>query len=161
MTVVVKDAMVLIHLAKLTLLETACIYFGRVVVAQQVFEETAQDNPYEDAGVIRALVEKSIIRVQPARKELIVKANQFNVKKGEAEALALYWQLPADLLASDDDNLRKKRELLNLKLIGTPTIILKLYREKKISKEKFIGAMNTLKKIGWFHPSVLDKLLEG
>ncbi len=40
----------------------------------------------------------------------------------------LYWQESADFLATDDDNVREKRILLELDLIGAPVIIWKLLK---------------------------------
>lgn len=51
---------------------------------------------------------------------MIAKANAFNIQRGEAEAVALYWQEEADLLATDDDNVRRKKDALRIKTIGTP-----------------------------------------
>jgi predicted nucleic acid-binding protein len=65
----------------------------------------------------------------------------------------------ADFLATDDDNVRKKGEILNIKIIGTPAIIYKLFKEKIIGKDKLNSSINKLRKIGWFNNSVLDKIL--
>jgi len=54
---------------------------------------------------------------------------------------------------------RKKSIVLNIKIIGTPVIILKLYKEKIIEKEKFIDSITKLKKIGWFSNAIIDKVL--
>lgn len=62
-------------------------------------------------------------------------------------------------MATDDDNVRKKMMLLDLKIIGTPAILLKLYAEKKIEEEKFVRSIKQLKSIGWFSDSVLDAIL--
>jgi predicted nucleic acid-binding protein len=89
---------------------------------------------------------------------LLEKANEYNIQKGEAEAVALYWQENANHLATDDDNVRKKQTILNLTIIETPAIIMKLYKEQKITKEKYLNSTNELKKIGWFSNQVIDKM---
>ncbi len=159
---IIKDAMVVIHLAKITLLEASCERFKPVVVPEEVYREILQGKKkgYEDVTVIEGLIAAGKLSVKRVReKKLLKKAAQFNVQGGEGEALALYWQEKADYLASDDDNLRKKSVLLNLKLIGTPAIILKLYQEKRIDKAKLEGSLQALKKIGWFSNAVIDKIL--
>ena len=103
--------------------------------------------------------DKKIILHNVKDKNLIKKANSFNVQKGEAEVLALYWENRAELLATDDDNLRKKRELLEINIIGTPAIVLRLYKEKSIDKSKVKQCISKLREIGWFHAAVLDKML--
>jgi predicted nucleic acid-binding protein len=154
--------MVLIHLAKISLLEKSCDHFRNIMIPDEVYGEVLKGEPkgYEDIIVIKGLIEKDKIKVKNIRnKKLMEKANSFNIFRGEAEALALYWQEKADLLATDDDNVRKKKLILNINLIGTPAIILKLFRSKSIDRKKFIQSINELRKIGWFHQAVLDKLL--
>ena len=159
---IVKDAMVVIHLAKITLLETSCEHFKPVVIPEEVQREILEGKKkgYEDVKVVEELVQAGKLRVKHVRdKKLLKRAEEFNVQGGEGEALALYWQEKADYLASDDDNLRKKSLLLNLKLIGTPAIILRLYQEKRIDRDKLQASLQALRKIGWFSNAVIDKIL--
>jgi predicted nucleic acid-binding protein len=161
---IIKDSMILIHLAKITLLEKSCDYFRNIIIPQMVYDETVGAGKGRlDAKIISDLVDKKKIMVKkPKNKKMISQANQFNIQGGEAEALALYWEEKADFLATDDDNVRKKRAILSLKIIGTPAIILKLYKERKIDRNKLEESIDELRKIGWFSNSVLDKvLLEG
>lgn len=159
---VVKDAMVLIHLAKLSLLESACRHFGAVLIPSGVYEETVdagRERGYPDAEIIDDAVDAGVIEVAHVDgSSLIDRANRFNIQGGEAEAVALYWEREADLLASDDDNVRRKRELLNLDLIGTPSILLDLYDAARIDAEKLGRAIDELRSIGWFSAPVLDKI---
>lgn len=157
---IVKDSMILIHLAKITLLENSCDYFKNVTIPPAVYKEVTQDKKYTDAVIIKKLTETKKIIIKSVRdKVLLRKAEEFNIKNGESEVVALYWQEKADYLATDDDNVRNKSILLNIKIIGTPAIILKLYREKMIKREKFEVSLDELRKIGWFSNAVIDKIL--
>lgn len=159
---IVKDTMVIIHLAKITLLERSCHYFKLVMIPEAVHREilAGQEKGYEDVTITQELVASGKIRIKRVRdKSLLRRAKEFNVQRGEAEALALYWQEKADYLATDDDALRKKSALLNLKAIGTPAIILKLYQEKLIDRHKLLDSLQALKKIGWFSNVVIDNIL--
>lgn len=159
MSIIIKDSMVLIHLAKATLLELSCDYFGNVFIPKKVKEEViVQDFP--DSKIIESLINSRKINVKNVNnKSLIKKANEFNIQGGEAEALALYWELKADIIATDDDNVRKKQEILKLNLIGTPTILLKLYKEKRIDKIKIQESIKKIREIGWFANTVWDKII--
>lgn len=159
---IVKDTMVVIHLAKLTLLAKSCEHFKPVVIPEEVREEilAGRKKGYEDAILAEDLIKAGRLKVKRVQdKSLLKKAGEFNVQAGEAEALALYWQEDADYLATDDDNVRKKAVLLSLKLIGTPAIMLKLYKAKVIGKDKFLESTQGLRKIGWFSNAVIDKML--
>ncbi len=155
---VVKDLMVLIHLAKMTLLETSCTAFGNVAIPEQVMEEVTKEG-YPDAQLIAALIRKEKILVRAVRKnQFLQKAYACNIQRAEAAAVALSWELEADFLATDDDNVRKKSDLLKLNVIGTPAILLKLYKEKRITRIKVEDAIKKLKEIGWFANTIWDKI---
>lgn len=160
--IIIKDAMVLIHLAKLSILEKSCVYFNKVLIPQAVHQEILEgkEKNLSDAPIILGLVQnKKIIIKQIKDNNLIKKANQFNIQRGEAEAVALYWQEKANIIATDDDNVRKKKILLGINIIGTPVIILKLFKEKIIDENKAEQCISELRKIGWFSSAVLDKIL--
>ena len=159
---IVKDTMVVIHLAKITLLERSCRYFKRVLIPEAVHREilAGQDKGYEDVTITQELVKSEKISIKRVRdKSLLRRAQEFNVQRGEAEALALYWQEQADYLATDDDALRKKSTLLDLKVIGTPAIVLRLYKDKLIERHKLLDSLQVLRKIGWFSNVVIDNIL--
>jgi len=159
---IIKDSMVLIHLAKTTVLERSCDYFGEVLIPEKVYREIMEgkNKEYGDVEVIEEIIKNKKINVKRIKnKRLINRANQYNIQGGEAEALALYWQEEADYLATDDDNVRRKSYILNFNIIGTPAIMLKLYERGIISKEKFMDSIKRLKSIGWFSSAVIDKMM--
>ncbi|MBI3027506.1 hypothetical protein HYY70_05325 [Candidatus Woesearchaeota archaeon] len=162
---IVKDAMILIHLAKITLLKKSCEYFRNVVIPEAVCSEIllGKSKGYDDATLIMELVKNKKIKVRRmVRNNMIKRAEEFNIQGGEAQAVALYWAEKADYLATDDDNVRRKSILLGINVIGTLSIVMKLYKQKTISKEKFEESLNELRKIGWFGDVVIDKtLMEG
>lgn len=159
---VVKDAMVLIHLAKLTVLGTACAHFGDVAVPTRVHEETVdagRDRGYPDAEVIAEAVDAGHVDVlEVGADHLVERAHRYNLQGGEAAAVALYWECDADLLASDDDNVRRKRTVLDLDLIGTPSILADLFDAAAIDERKLRRALDELREIGWFSAGLLDKI---
>jgi len=159
---IVKDSMVLIHLAKLSLLEKSCDFFKKVIIPELVEQEINEGKTkgFPDAVKIFNLISDKKIKVEKIKdKELIKKVNQFNIQRGEAEVIALYWESRADIIATDDDNIRKKKLMLNIKIIGTPAIILNLYRHKIITKNKLEECVVELRKIGWFSNAILDTIL--
>lgn len=159
---VVKDAMILIHLTKTSLLKDTCELLENVIIPEKVKKETVDSGKkkdYPDAILIEETIEQDHIKVKEVKeKELVERANKFNIYGGEAKAVALYWETKADLIATDDDNVRKKEQLLDLNIIGTPAILLQLYKSNKIKDTKLENSLNELKEIGWFSNSVLDKI---
>ena len=158
---IVKDAMVVIHLAKITMLEKSCSFFGETYITKSVHNEIKMgtEKEYGDVLIIEDLIKKGkIIVMDVGGQTKPSPVAQFNIQGAEADAVNLYHNLKADFLATDDDNVRKKSDLLNLKVVGTLGILLKLYRERIISREKFEDCLKTLRKIGWFSNAIVDRL---
>ena len=158
---VVADAMVVIHLAKITLLEKTCELFRQVAIPQEVQREVlaGKAKGYGDAELIEELLKARKLAVRRVRlRELLKRAGAFNLQRGEAEVAALYWQEQADYVASDDDNVRKKAVLLNIRCVGTPAIILRLYNAKLIDRAKVTESLTELRKIGWFSSAIIDTI---
>ena len=131
------------------------------MIPELVYKETVlEGEEYPETIIIKELIKKGKINVKKINdKMLLNKVNQYNIQRGEAETVALYQQEKANLLATDDDNVRRKKSILDLNIIGTPVIILKLYNNNMISKEKFKDGVSQLRKIGWFSNAILDKVL--
>jgi len=160
---IVKDAMVLIHLAKITLLEKSCEMFKDVTIPELVYRESViegKERGYEDSLLIDSMIKKGRISIKKIKKTgALDELAELNVQGGEAEAVALYWEEKADFMASDDSNIVRKRDVLGINLIGTPAILLSLFKRKLIDKEKIKSSIKKLKEIGWFSNTVLDKII--
>lgn len=157
--IVVKDSMVIIHLAKLSILEKSCKYFKKVIIPEQVQMEIMKGKDHPETAIIEELIKNNKITIKKiGDKNLIKKINEFNIQGGEAEVIALYWQEKANIIATDDDNVRKKKIIFGIKVLGTPAIIVRLYKRGLIDKSKMEQCVFELKKIGWFTNTVLDKI---
>ncbi len=158
---IIKDGMIIIHLAKLSILEKSCIHFKETIIPELVHEEIirGKEKNFPEIPIITRLIQKRKITIKKVKdKNLTKKANQFNIQRGEAEVIALYWQEKANIIATDDDNVRKKRILLDINTIGTPAIIVKLYKKNLIDRNKAEQCISELRKIGWFSNNILDQI---
>lgn len=155
---IIKDAMVLIHLAKTSTLKESCDYFQDIIIPEKVKQEVIKEE-YPETIIIKELITKNKIQIKAVEnKNYLKKAYELNIFRGEAEVVALAWELDADAIATDDDNVRKKREIIHLRIIGTPAILLTLFEQKKITKEKLYLAIRKMKEIGWFSSTIWDKI---
>ena len=82
----------------------------------------------------------------------------FGLHLGEAEAVALYFQEKAQFLATDDDTCRKNRIILGINIIGSPAIVLMLFRKALITKKKAIDCVCALETIGWFDTEIMHEM---
>lgn len=159
----VKDAMVLIHLAKMTLLQTSCQVFGPARVPARVRDEVlaGKEKGYADAAVVEKRLDDGDIEVVdlgPDAQEDLTELEKLSVRGGEAHAIALCWQEGIDRLATDDDNVRDKQEILGIRCVGTPALLLGLHKRGSITQEKVTRAVDVLERVGWFSQAVLDKV---
>lgn len=154
---IVADSMVLIHLAKITLLESLC-QCCEVKIPKEVYQETAVGE-FPDAVICKNLAGKNKIKVMEASTKIVNELEKFSIVKGEAEAVALFKEGKADIIATDDNVVRKNSAVLDLKLIGTPALIKWMFRERKIPRDKALKSLSELKKIGWFEAGMIDRII--
>ena len=154
------DAMTVIHLSKITLLRSL-VENMEVVIPRKVFKESVKDSlgRYNDALITDALLREGKIVVLDVNADRIKEIERFGITGGEAEAIALYLDGKYDAIASDDDVVRENRALLNLRVIGTPTIVRWMFENGLIDKKKAIEGLEELKKIGWFERGLLDRII--
>lgn len=162
--IVIEDSMVLIFLAKLDLIKEVKMMFGNVLISKEVEKETvieAKKAGHLDAFKIEKSIKDGLVQVREVKDKIKVREimENFGLGLGEAETIQLYFQENADLLFCDEKKARKVAKILNMNLIGTPEVILQLYRRKFISKGKAKEAIIDLEKIGWFNASVIFNAL--
>lgn len=156
---IVADAMVVIHLAKITLLETLANWFA-VTIPKKVYQEVVvNQEKFPDAAMVNALVEKGKIKVVETSETLVKELGKFGIRKGEVEAVAAFKEGKGELLASDDDAVRRNSVILDLKLVSTPALVVWLYRKEKVSKEKTVKSLTELKKLAWFESGFIDRII--
>ncbi len=160
--IIVKDSMILIHMAKMQILTDSCRHFGNVVIPTRVYEETVingkkKDHP--DALIIEQAISSDLIEIREVKDQKKVdNLRIFGLHLGEAEAVALYFQERAQFLATDDDTCRRNRIILGISIIGSPAIVIMLFRNSLITKSKALDCVSSLATIGWFDMEVIHEM---
>ena len=94
--IVVKDSMILIHLAKMHKLTDSCQHFGDIIIPTEVYEETVirgKKKGHPDALIIEQTINSNLIKIKEIEnKEKVDNLRLFGLHLGEAEAVALYFQ---------------------------------------------------------------------
>ena len=161
---IVKDSMILIHLAIGGVLKEACLMFGQVIIPNTVHKEVVEkgiEAKHADAHIVQKLEKEGYIQVVAiADNALLDELKKYGLQGGELEAVTLYIQEKADLIASNDDKVRKLRLILNLELISSPEIVFLLAKNEVITKIKAEECLLELKKIGWFSNIVINSIIE-
>lgn len=159
---IVKDSMILIHLAKMQILTDSCRHFGNVLIPKKVYEETVingMNKGHPDSLIIEQTVANNLIKIKGVKnKKKVDDLRIFGLHLGEAEAIALYFQEKAQLLATDDDTCRKNRIILGINIIGSPAIVIMLFRNSLITRNKALDCISSLETIGWFDIEVINEM---
>jgi len=157
----VMNSSTTILLAKANLLEIADEHFDEVIMSGEVHRETIEEPKklgYEDAAIIEREVKKGKIKVRSCGGESVVKKlmRDFNIMKGEAETLVLAMEEKADLVATDDYQCIKAAKMLELPFAQAIALVVTLYENKKIEKNKARGAIEKLKEYGWYADWIIE-----
>lgn len=154
--------MILIHLAKMQILTDSCHHFGDVLIPMEVYEETVingKEKSHPDALIIEQAITSDLIKIRKIKnKKNVDNLRIFGLHLGEAEAVALYFQEKAQFLATDDDTCRRNRIILGINIIGSPAIVIMLFRNAFIPRNKALDCVSSLATIGWFDTEVIHEM---
>ncbi|MFH1751439.1 MAG: hypothetical protein ABH821_00660 [archaeon] len=160
---VVSDSSSLILATKAGLLEVVCKEFT-VEIPETVFEETViagKKLQKTDAFKIEEAIQENKILVKKVKPRKEKKEEQwfkeFNIDKGEEEAIKLYIQTKADLLLVDDKQAINTARLLEINWVTVPTLIVEFTKKQKITKKQALESLRTVQEEGRYK---LDFILE-
>lgn len=155
------DSCSIILLAKATILEELAKY-RKLIISEGVYNEVlkGKDEKLLDALLLERLVKEKKINLNKADKKMVNKLmNDFNLGNGEAESVAL--SIESDfILLTDNGQGRKVAKIYNLPLLGSTEVIVSLYKNKKIAKEKAISSLHTLRRYGWFDDYLIEEAIK-
>lgn len=148
MTILLADTDCLIKLTKAGLKEIIVNNF-KVIIPPKVKEESI-DNAYgkPDALIIEKNITEQKIKVQTTtRSEVAIETEirQLELLGGEQDVYRLSIQMKYDFISSDDQKFLKIMHLLNKKAVTPASLIVLLYKQKKIKSEEAQKMLKHLK----------------
>lgn len=160
---IVFDSSTAILLAKIQLLNKITEKL-KVVFTKTVKEETTKKKDSFDSQLITKLIEDNKIKVvelhRPKVNELI---DNFNIEKGEAEALSLAKQKNY-ILATDDGPSIKACKILNIKFATAIHFLIQFCENGLLGKEIALEKLKLLEKYGRYDYEIIKdakKKIEG
>jgi predicted nucleic acid-binding protein len=155
----ILDSSTLILIAKIELLDLFLKEIGmEVAIPRAVEEECCSAKKTFDSLMIQKAVEESRITVRSVRnRKLVLKLEQdFNMGRGESEAIALALQERAQLVGVDD-----KRGINACKLTGIPfttaiAILLRSRQKGLIDGNDALARLSSLARHGRYKSSILE-----
>jgi predicted nucleic acid-binding protein len=154
----VSDASPLILLAKAELLEKFLEDFPeQILIPPHVLIECCENKDTFDAQLIARLIKEKRISVRKLKSQAA--ANQlreeFNLGKGEAEAIALAQSLKAEMIFIEDRNGINACKILKLPFAGVLGILLRMREKELISKDEALRTLEILQKYGRYKADIL------
>ncbi|MHA1579867.1 MAG: hypothetical protein ACTSUQ_09600 [Candidatus Freyarchaeota archaeon] len=144
---IVSNATPLIYLSKINMLHLLKKKFAKVLLPRKVWEEVVERGKLDghpDAYLVEEAVREGWIQVVEANEieaEKIAKA--FRIHRGEAEAILLAKKKKTQILL-DQTHARETAKILKLTPRGTIYVLRLAYRNKLISREKYLKLIDKL-----------------
>jgi predicted nucleic acid-binding protein len=156
---IVFDASTLILITKIELLGVFLEEIGmEVAIPKEIESERCGNKVMFDALMIQKALEESKIKVYGVRnKKLVAKLQlDFNMGKGEAEAITLALEKKALLVGIDDKNGINACKLLNLAFTTAIGILLRTHEKGLIDRNSAIAKFGALARHGRYKNSILE-----
>lgn len=160
MTVIGSSSLIL--LAKVDILDTAIGSFKeKLVIPEQVYAECATKKDTFDAKLIEKRVkEKSIIKKDVSNRKLYNKIlKDFNLGKGEAEAITLCIELKLGIVTDDKKAINACR-ILKIKFTTVPRLIVEFYKRNFVKEDEINSIIKKLQKFGRYSNEIINRLNE-
>lgn len=161
---IVFDSMVLIHLARLGILNEKLAWYEEVLIPETVWRETtSQPEKYPDAlAIAQSLLKAKNVKIIPSKyqKEQL---ELLGLIQGERESVSIFLEEKADFICSNDPIFRTIAPLLHLRILDTVGLIIDQTKEKSITISKGVSLLKELSRIARYSSRYIEgvqKLLE-
>jgi predicted nucleic acid-binding protein len=161
--IIVSDASTLVLLEKIDLLKRVIVK-DKILIPEKVYEEVVKkgiEKNAPDAYNIKVYIERKKIEIRNIKnKEKVEKLlKEFNLGQGETEAVVLYLEQKADLLASDDHKAINLCKIYKIPFATAIAITLKYVKEKEIAYEEGRNMIMKLGKYGRYKTEIIAEAL--
>ena len=135
---IVSDASTLILLQKITLLDKLVKNF-KFIISQEVYNEAVikgKEIKSKDSYLIDDKINNNLIKVKKIKDEKRINdiIKEFGLGEGEAEAIALFLQENADILATDDHKAINLCKIYKIQFMTALTFVISASEIKIITK---------------------------
>ena len=145
----VSNTSTLVLLAKVDCLEAFIEESPLIVVPAQVRREALFEKDSYYARLIQKLIKENKIKVEAVDKAKVTKImSEFKLDEGEAAAYAMFDSRKHKAILTDDGELIKLCKLEKIPFITAMAVVIRLFENNKLLKEKTAEMLENLHKIG-------------
>ncbi|MCC7201627.1 MAG: hypothetical protein IT393_03035 [Nitrospirae bacterium] len=155
---IVFDASALILLARIEILELFLSNFqGKVLIPYSVKSEVLM----KDKGgmpLIEELIRSKKIQVLSIKGGIRIEKvmSDFNIGKGEAEAICLALENDVSVVATDDRNAMRACKMLHLEFITAITVLIRAFEKGLIDRDEALIKLQRLSKISRYSRVIIE-----
>jgi predicted nucleic acid-binding protein len=157
----VFDSSTLILLAKADLLDLFVEDFGgRLAIPPNVRSEVLMGGKAETAQISNIISAEKIKVLKVKDQKLVEKfMDDFNLGRGEAEALALAFQEGAELVATDDKNAIRAAKMLKIDFVTAIAFAVRAFEKQLIEADEAKLKIEKLKSVGRYGKQIIEDAL--
>ena len=164
MLLVIADASSPILLEKIALLDTLLDHDTSFMIPPEVQKEAVEKGKmkkYPDAFKLEEKISQGRIVVKEVKDKNHVKnlMSLFKIELGEAEAISLFKQEKADILATDDRFAINACHAFNIPISGSVAFVTSSFDQGLINKDQGVQMLGTLSKEGRYKNDIIFKAL--
>ncbi|MFN3528080.1 MAG: hypothetical protein ACK4YO_03165 [Candidatus Altarchaeaceae archaeon] len=152
------DVLSLIHLAKIGIIDEVSKNF-KIIITNKIKEEIEKELKENEnvAKILNEIIKNNGIIVEYVNydEELLY----YGLRGAELEVVECFKEKKCDIILSDDGTIRDNREILDLKVISTPSFILYLTEKKILNKKEARNALVMLRSEKWFTEWIIDECI--
>ena len=161
--IIISDASTLILLQKIVLLDKLVKNF-EFIISQEIYYEAVikgKKIKSKDSYLIENKINRGIIKIKKIkdRKRVNQIINEFSLEKGETEAIVLFLQENADILAIDDHKAINVCKIYEIPFITALTFVITTFDAKIIMKNEAKEMVRNLGIYGRYKDELIYKAL--
>ncbi len=153
----VSNTSTLVLLAKIKCLELFMTIAPTIEIPEQVQQEALFEESSYDALLIKKLISEEKIKVTKVDKNKVNAIMvQFRLDEGEAAAYVLFNHQRHQAILTDDGELIKLCKLQGISFLCAMAIIIRMYEQRKLSKETTLNKLKELHGIGRYSKIIYE-----
>ena len=161
--IIVSDASTLISLQKIALLDKLVKNFN-FIIPPEVYNESVikgKNVKSRDAYLIEDKINKNLIKLKKIKDEKRIEyiIKEFGLGKGETEAIALFLQENADILATDDHKAINLCKVYKIQFMTALTFVISAFDIKIVNENKAKEMIKDLSIYGRYKDELIYKAL--
>lgn len=163
MKIIISDSSTLILLQKVDVLDLL-LKNHEIIIPNEVYKEVVikgKNKAHEYAFFIEEHIKDKKIKIIKVKNSKIIQnlVNNYNINQGEAEAIALFLEKKADIIAVDDHKAINICRIMKIPFMTPLSFIIYLLRKKLITKNKAKLKIQLLYQFGRYKDQIIIEAL--